>query len=110
MSLDIAFISRKNVICPHCNNIVKTEDIDCVYSGGRYWHDILESLGYYVPHDQITEENDWYGKDMTLTTKQAKQVCDFVKDNPYIYNADKIISLIAVTILNENMVVINADW
>lgn len=110
MSLDITFISRKNVICPHCHNVVKTEDVNSVGSGGRVWYDILESLGYYVPYDQRTEENDWYGKDMTLTTEQAKQIRDFIKDNPHLCNADRIVTLIATTILDENMVVINANW
>lgn len=110
MSLDIHFTSRKNVICPHCNKVVKTEDVYETDSGGRGWYDILEALGYYVPYDQRTEENDWYGKDMVLTTEQAKQVYTFIRKNPNLYNADDVLGLITTAIVDENAVVINADW
>jgi hypothetical protein len=110
MGLDIRFISRRNVICPHCNHIIATEDVYCVDSGGRGWYDILEHLGYYVPHDQRTEENDWYGKDMVLTTEQAKQVYTFIRKHPNLYNDDEVLGLIATALVDENAVVINADW
>ncbi len=63
-----------------------------------------------MPYDQRTEENDWYAKDMVLTTDQAKQVYDFIKKHSDLYNANDIIGLIATAILDENAVVINADW
>ena len=110
MSLDIRFTSRRNVICPHCNNIVMTEDVYCVDSGGRGWYPILESLGYYVPYDQRTEENDWYCKDMVLTTEQAKQVYTFIRKHPNLYNEDEVLGLIATALVDENAVVINANW
>lgn len=109
MSLDIRFIHRRNVICPHCHNIVGTEDVYDAYSGGREWYDILESFGYYVPYDKRTDENDWYGKDMILTTEQAKQLYNFVTSSDQ-YNASEIRGLIATALLEEDMVVINADW
>ena len=112
MGLDIRFTSRRNVICPHCNNIVATEDVCCVDSGGRGWYDILESLGYYVSYAQrqVTGENDWYGKDMVLTTEQAKQVYTFIRKHPNLYNDDEVLGLIATALVDENAVVINADW
>lgn len=110
MGLDINFISRKNVICPHCGTVVATENIYCENSGGRNWFKILEAFGYYVPYDQLTEENNWYGKDMTLTAEQAKQVYDFIKKNPELYNANNIMGLIATALVEGNAVVINADW
>lgn len=111
MSLDVSFKARKNVICPHCNGVVGTEVVvDCVCSGGRGWYDILEQIGYYVPFDQRTEENDWYGKDMTLTLEQSKQVYDFVKKHLDLYNATNILGLIATTMADGNEVVVNANW
>ena len=111
MSLDITFTSCRNVICPHCNEIVKTEPVNCEYSGGRCWYSILESIGYYVPYDERTDENDWYGKDMTLTTEHTKQVYDFIKENSNtIYKADSILNLILTAMIEEYAVVINADW
>ena len=110
MSLDIYFISRKNVLCPHCNTVVKTEDVYETGSSGRDWYEILELIGYYVPYDKRTEENNWYGKDMVLTAEQTKQVYDFIKKNPDLYNARDVIGLIATAILDENAIVINANW
>lgn len=110
MGLDITFTSRRNVICPHCKTVVATEVVDSAASGGRGWYDILESLGYYVPCDKRTEENDWYGKDMVLTTEQVCQVYDFIKTHPDLYNADTVRGLIATALLDGNAVVVNADW
>ena len=110
MSLDITFTSRSNVICPHCKKVVGTEDVYSVNSGGRSWYEFLEELGYYVPYEERTEENDWYGKDMVLTKKQAEQMYAFLKRHTGVYNQEKILGLIATTLFDENMVVINADW
>ena len=63
-----------------------------------------------MPHDQRTEENDWYGKDMVLTTEQAKQVYTFIRKHPDLYNADEVLGLIATALVEEKAVVINADW
>lgn len=111
MGLDIKFTMRKDVICPHCNKVATKEDVYSVESGGNVWYDILETLGYYVPYEKRTKENDWYGKDMILTVEQAKQVYNYIKDNsrPFCINHD-ILDLIATAIVEENAVVINADW
>ena len=111
MSLDIYFTERKNVLCPHCGEIVKTEDVKIAGSSGRSWYPILESLGYYVPYDERTEENDWYGKDMILTADQAKEVYQHIKKDMFeFYQATEVMGLIAQAILNESQVVINANW
>ena len=111
MSLDITFIERKNVLCPHCGEVATTEDIDAVESGGRCWYDVLESIGYYVPHDKCTEENDWYGKDMILTKEQATEVYQKIRADIFgFYEGVGVMKLIAQAIMNENQVVVNANW
>lgn len=73
------------------------------------WYGFLESIGYYIPYEHRTEENDWYGKDMILTEEQTKQLVDFVSENQP-YNARNVKYLIASALLNGNKVIINADW
>ena len=109
MSLDITIKERKEFRCPDCGCLVTTQDIDAEDSGGRVWYDFLEPIGYYVPYENRTEENDWYGEDMVLTEKQAKQLADFVSDNQP-YNARNVECLVARALLHGNKVVINADW
>ena len=109
MSLDITIKERKDFRCPDCGLLVTTQDIDAECSGGRVWYNFLGPIGYYVPYEKRTEENDWYGKDMVLTEEQEKQLADFVSDNlPYHWVA--INNLIASAMLHGNKVVINADW
>ena len=109
MSLDITIKERKEYRCPDCGRLVTTQDIGAECSSGRVWYDFLESVGYYVECDNLTEENDWYGKDMVLTEEQAHQLAEFVSDNQP-HNAVDIQWLVAVTLLHGNKVVINADW
>ena len=109
MGLDIRFIQRTNNICPHCGEIVGQTDVGVADSSGRRWYPFLESIGYYVPYEQRTEENDWYGKDMVLTKEQTEYAYQFAKDNE-VYNWREIRALIAVTLLQDDAVVVNADW
>ena len=109
MSLDITIKERKEFRCPDCGRLVTTKYIDEEYSGGREWYNFLEPIGYYVPYEKRTEENDWYGEDMVLTEEQAKQLADFVFDNQP-YNARYIVCLVARALMRGNRVVINADW
>ena len=109
MSLDITIRERKEFRCPDCGRLATTRDIYAEYSGGREWYNFLESVGYYVPYEKRTEENDWYGEDMVLTEEQAKQLADFVSDNQP-YNARDVECLVARALLHGNKVVINADW
>ena len=109
MSLDITVKERKEFRCPDCGRLVTTQDIDAEWSSGRVWYDFLEPIGYYVPYEKRTEENDWYGEDMVLTEEQAKQLADFVSDNQP-YNYMDVEGLVARALLHGNKVVINADW
>lgn len=109
MSLDISIAEVEDVYCPHCGEIVNKNVVNCECSGGRSWYDFLEKIGYYVPYEQRTEENDWYGKDMELTTKQLQDMYEYIAINePYNWNA--INGLIANAVFKGNKVVINADW
>ena len=109
MSLDITIKERKEFRCPDCGRLVTTQDIDEKYSCGRVWYDFLESIGYYVPYEKRTKENDWYGEDMGLTEEQTKQLAQFVSDyQPPYY--DDIEVLVSRALLHGNKVVINADW
>ena len=109
MSLDITIKERKEFRCPDCGRLVTTQDVCAEDSGGRIWYDFLESVGYYVPYENLNDENDWYGKDMVLTEEQAKQLADFVSEyQPY--NARDVEYLVARALLHGNKVVINADW
>lgn len=109
MSLDITIKERKEFRCPDCGRLVTTQDIDAECSGGKVWYNFLEPIGYYVPYEKRTEENDWYGEDMVLTEEQAKQLADFVSDNQP-YNARDVECLVARALRHGNKVVINADW
>ena len=109
MSLDITIKERKEFRCPDCGRLVTTQDIGAECSGGRVWYNFLEPIGYYVPYEKRTEENDWYGKDMERTEEQAKQLAQFVEDyQPNNYN--EIEDMVARALMRGNKVVINADW
>ena len=109
MSLDIRFTQRKKNVCPHCGKITGHTDVYVVDSGGRVWYPFLESIGYYVPYEQRTEENDWYGKDMVLTEVQTKKLYEFVREHD-AYNDNQIKQIIAVAMLEKDDIVVNADW
>ena len=109
MSLDITIKERKEFYCPDCGRLVMVQDIGAECSGGRVWYNFLEPIGYYVPYEKRTDENDWYGLDMVLDEKQAKQLAQFISDYlPNNYN--KIEDLVARALLHGNKVVINANW
>lgn len=78
-------------------------------SGGRLWYDFLERLGYYVPYEKRTKENDWYGKDMVLDNEQAKQLADYAVKKE-VYNWDGVEWIVTEALAHGNKVVINADW
>ena len=111
MGFDIT-ISRYDVgKCPHCGKPIKSTMQDYEYSGGRVWKEYLEKIGYYAPY-QIREkepERYFYGKDMTLTSEQAKDLAEFVKVyKPYQWVS--ILALVDCAIEDGDFVVINADW
>ncbi len=109
MGLDIRFTLRKNIICHKCGEIIGYDTVDSVDGSGRGWYPLLESLGYYVPYDQRTEENDWYGKDMVLTEEQVDEVYQFAKEHD-LYGSYSVQKLIVEAIFEEDYLVINADW
>lgn len=109
MGLDITVMERKDVRCSHCGEVINTVDIASTDSGDRLWYDFLERLGYYVPYEKRTKENDWYGKDMVLDNEQAKQLADYAVKKE-VYNRDGVESVVATALMHENKVVINANW
>ena len=107
MSLDITIKERKEFRCPDCGRLVTTQDIGAEYSGGRVWYNFLEPIGYYVPYEKRTKENDWYGLDMVLLEEQAHQLIRFVLDyQPTEY--DKIEHLVDRALARGPNVVITA--
>lgn len=58
MGLDITVMERRDVRCPHCGEVITTVDVANTDSGGSLWYDFLEKLGYYVPYEKRTKEND----------------------------------------------------
>lgn len=109
MGLDITVMERKDVRCPHCGEVINTVEVDGINSGGSLWYDFLEKIGYYVPYEKRTKENDWYGKDMVLDNEQAKQLVDYAVKKE-VYNWDDVDRVVTMALLHENKVVINADW
>lgn len=109
MGLDITISERKEYRCPNCGIPVGHTDIASTDSGGRLWYDFLERLGYYVPYEKRTKENDWYGKDMVLDNEQAKQLADYAVKKE-VYNWDGVKWIVTEALAHGNKVVINADW
>lgn len=110
MGLDITCYLRKNIVCPNCGKVVGHTDLNEISFGGRVWYPLLEQLGYYVPHDQRTEENDWYGRDMILSAEQIEEVFNFVKENYEAYGAHSLGLMISAVRCHDGVLVINADW
>lgn len=109
MGFDIE-IARYDVDkCPHCGMPIKDTRKDWTESGGLAWREFLEKVGYYVPYDKRTPDRDWYGKDMTLTAEQAKDLATFARDHD-VYGWGSIEMLVDCAIENGDFVVINADW
>ena len=109
MGLDVRVVRRRKILCPNCGEVVSCVDVERLDSGGRAWYDPLETIGYYVPYEKRTEENDRYATDMALNEKQARLIRDFAKSHA-VYNGLAIANLIAATLFDGDYVVINADW
>lgn len=109
MGLDIRISRAKKRYCPHCNGEIDGEIVSSDSSGGRVWYDWLEKIGYYVPHEKRTEENDWYGKDMKLTAEQKIDLYDFV--STYCpHSTWNLAGMVAQALLENDDIIINADW
>lgn len=109
MGLDITVMEYKDIRCPRCGEVVNTVEVYGTDSNGSLWYDFLERLGYYVPYEKRTKENDWYGKDMVLDNEQAKQLVDYAVKKE-VYNWDGVESVVTEALAHGNKVVINADW
>lgn len=110
MGLDITCYHRKKIVCPKCGEVVGHTDLNEISFGGRVWYPLLEQLGYYVPYEKRTEENDWYGKDMVLDAEQIDGVFEFAKKHSDAYGAHSLAMLISEVRFENNLLVINADW
>ena len=97
--------------CPHCGKPIKGTMQDYEYSGGRVWKEYLKKIGYYVPYEiqEKEPERDFYGKDMTLTSEQTKDLATFAREHD-VYSWASIVALVDCAIENGDFVVINADW
>lgn len=109
MGLDITVMEYKDIRCPRCGEVVNTVEVYDTDSNGSLWYDFLERLGYYVPYEKRTKENDWYGKDMVLDNEQAKQLADYAVKKE-VYNWDGVERVVTEALAHGNKVVINADW
>lgn len=109
MGMDVTVSRVHEIKCPDCGIVVTKTVQDYVESSGRGWYGFLQLLGYYVPYDERTEENDWYGKDMELTEPQARGLVKYAYEND-LYCKERIESLIAIGLLRGDKIVINADW
>lgn len=109
MSLDIAIMRKEPTICPHCHELVFYDDVEEMSSSGRCWYEFLENVGYYVPYEKRTEDNDWYGKGMELTNEEARYLVEFAK-NSGVFNYPNIERIVAVALMNNQRIVINANW
>ena len=110
MGLDITFFQRRENRCPHCNEVIGHTVVSEADAGGRGWYPLLESLGYYVSYDQRTEENDWNGKDMVLTSEQASEVFKFATSHPDLYGSIFVRPLIAMAKCEGDDIVLYASW
>lgn len=97
--------------CPHCGKPIRGTIRDYEYSGGRVLKEYLEKIGYYEPYEirEKEPERDFYGKDMTLTSEQAKDLATFAREHD-LYGWESIVALVDCAIENGDFVVINADW
>lgn len=105
-------VSRCDVdSCPHCGKPIRGTILDYEDSGGRAWREYLEKIGYYVPYEirEKEPERDFYGKDMTLTSEQAKDLVTFAREHD-VYGWVSIGRLVDCATENGDFVVINADW
>lgn len=100
MGLDITIKRARPIRCPDCGRVVSSKTLDSILSGGADWYDYLRSVGYYTI---------WYAEDMTLTADQAKEMADFSRNHKCV-GYTEIEKLVALALLHEDSVVINADW
>lgn len=96
MGLDIRVKERKEIRCPDCGRVVDFRTLGCTTSAGREWYDFLGKIGYYIPFEEITED-------------QAKQLAAYAAEKQ-VYDYESVESVVAKALMHGNKVVINADW
>ena len=105
MSLSVRFAARMNIVCPHCDEVIGHVDKKVVETGGRSWLPFLERIGYYVPYERRTSENDWYGKDRILTEDEVKLLREQAETR-HMPDGHKV----ALLTRWADEIVVNADW
>lgn len=108
MGIDIRIASQQPTICPHCGEVVSYQTVEVVDSSGSRWYAYLKFIGYYVPYEKRTEANDWYGKDMALTTEQTEELVRYASRHQ-LYGHESIENLVCDALNYGNRIVINAD-
>ena len=110
MGLAIRIKERKEIRCPDRGRVVDYRTLDCVDSVGRKWYDFLEKIGYYVPFEGLTgDQEDWYNRDMFLDDDQAKQLAAYAAEKR-VYDYESVEIVVAEALMHGNRVVVNADW
>lgn len=96
--------------CPHCGQPIKGTLRDWADSNDRYWYAWLEHIGY-CPRvgENRTPDEDWYGKDMTLTAQQVKELAEYAKAMK-VFNWIQIDLMVKAVLEYGGFIVINADW
>lgn len=105
MGLDVTIKEIQEFRCPDCGKLVTTKDVNEVNAGGPDWYNFLRSINYYTGNG----DSNWYGKDMTLTDEQARELAEYSVKKIYWPNND-IEKLVSVALLRGHKVTINADW
>ena len=100
MGLDITISRIQEIKCPNCGEVVARQPVDYVYSNGRVWFEFLHLVGY---------EDEQYGKDIGLSGEQLGALIEFVNENNF-YCKGQVESLVAIGLLNDEKIVINANW
>lgn len=104
MGLDIRISRAKPICCSHCGELVTYKPIESIDSSGRQWYEFLEYVKYYGP------KHDMYGKDMILNKEQVNELIKFLDRNPEVYMAKSIYNMDESDRIDNDVMIINADW
>ena len=113
MGLDIRISRAEPIYCPHCGELVTYRAVDTVDDGGSSWYEFLESIGYYKPYVKgQSYSQPMYGKDLELSNEQVCELSKFVNKTEFKdwYYITEIKDLIESARIDDDKIVINADW
>lgn len=113
MGLDITISRVKPIYCPHCREIVTYRTVDTVNGGGNRWYNFLESIGYYKPYvEGKPYSQPMYGKDLELNNENVSKLFEFINrpDFDDMCQMDSVSRLIKSARIDNDKIVINADW